>query len=326
MLTNWYVRRSRDRFWAGVGEDGVGTEAFDTLYTVLETYTRLAAPLLPLVTEQIWRGLTGGRSVHLADWPDAEEFPADDALVAAMDAVREATGSVLALRKQAGRRVRLPLANLTVVSADAAALAPFEGILRDELNVKSIDLVPLDESSAEAYGVTKRLSVNARAAGPRLGKTVQQAIQAARSGDWTLDGDAVVAGGIPLQPGEYELVLEAGGSGDGSNALALLADGGFVILETATTPELEAEGLARDVVRAVQEARKSAGLEVGDRIRLGLTLDGDGVIAASAHRDLIARETLAVELEIETSVDVSGAAAARPVGDGSSLLVDLEKL
>ena len=155
---------------------------------------------------------------------------------------------------------------------------------------------------------------------------MQQAIQAARSGDWSVDGDAVVAGGIPLEPGEYELVLEAGGSGDGSNALALLADGGFVILDTATTPELEAEGLARDVVRAVQEARKSAGLEVGDRIRLGLTLDGDGVIAASAHRDLIARETLAVELDIETSVDVSGAAAARPVGDGSSLLVELEKL
>ena len=108
--------------------------------------------------------------MHLADWPDAEEFPADDALVAAMDAVREITGAVLALRKQAGRRVRLPLANLTVVAADAAALAPFEGILRDELNVKSVDLVPLDESSAEAYGVTKRLSVNARAAGPRLGQ------------------------------------------------------------------------------------------------------------------------------------------------------------
>jgi len=278
------------------------------------------------VTEKIWRGLTGGRSVHLADWPDAAEFPADDALVAAMDAVREISGAALALRKQAGRRVRLPLASLTVVTADAAALSPFEGILRDELNVKSIELVTLDESSAEAYGVTKRLSVNARAAGPRLGKTVQQAIQAARAGDWSLDGDTVVAGGIPLEPAEYDLVLEAGGSGDGSNALALLGDGGFVILDTATTPELEAEGLARDVVRAVQEARKAAGLEVGDRIRLGLTLDGYGADAAGRHRELIARETLAAELDIETSVHVSGSAAARPVGDGSSLLVDLEKL
>ena len=89
VLTNWYVRRSRDRFWAGVGDDEAGRGAFDTLFTVLETLTRLAAPLLPLVTEKVWRGLTGGRSVHLADWPDADEFPADDALVAAMDAVRE---------------------------------------------------------------------------------------------------------------------------------------------------------------------------------------------------------------------------------------------
>lgn len=324
VLTNWYVRRSRDRFWQGVGEDGAGAEAFDTLYTVLETLARLAAPLLPLVTEQIWRGLTGGRSVHLEDWPDAAEFPADPDLVAAMDGVREVTGAVLALRKQAGRRVRLPLASLTVVTADAAALAPFEAILRDELNVKRVDLVALDESSATAYGVTKRLTVNARAAGPRLGKQVQQAIRAARSGDWSHDGETVVAGGIALEPGEYDLVLEAGGAGEGGNALGLLADGGFVILDVRTTPELEAEGLARDVVRAVQESRKAAGLEVGDRIRLELTLDPAGAAAAEAHRDLIARETLATEVRIAAG-DVSDD-GARAVGDGSRLLVAVAKV
>jgi isoleucyl-tRNA synthetase len=327
VLTNWYVRRSRDRFWAGVGDDdrtgGASREAFDTLYTVLETLTRLAAPLLPLVTDQIWRGLTGGRSVHLTDWPDAAEFPADHALVAAMDAVREISSSALALRKQSGRRVRLPLASLTVVTVDASALAPFEAILRDELNVKRVDLVTLDGDSAERFGVTKRLTVNARAAGPRLGKTVQQAIQAARSGDWSANGEGVVAGGIALQPGEYELVLEAGGA-DGERALGLLGDGGFVILDTATTPELEAEGLARDVVRAVQEARKAAGLEVGDRIRLALTLDAVGAAAAAAHRALIAGETLAVELDISTA-DVPDLDRVRQVGEGSRLLVDLEK-
>lgn len=324
VLTNWYVRRSRDRFWQGVDADGAGAEAFDTLYTVLETLTRLAAPLLPLVTEQVWRGLTGGRSVHLEDWPDASEFPADPELVAAMDAVREVTGAVLALRKQAGRRVRLPLAQLTVVTADAAALAPFEAILRDELNVKRVDLVALDASSAAAYGVTKRLTVNARAAGPRLGKQVQQAIQAARSGDWSLDGETVVAGGIALEPGEYDLVLEAAGAGEGGSALGLLADGGFVILDVQTTPELEAEGLARDVVRAVQESRKAAGLEVGDRIRLELTLDAAGVAAAESHRELIARETLATEVRIAEG-DVSGD-GARPVGEGSKLVVAVAKV
>jgi isoleucyl-tRNA synthetase len=324
VLTNWYVRRSRDRFWQGVGEDGAGAEAFDTLYTVLETLARLTAPLLPLVTEQIWRGLTGGRSVHLEDWPDAAEFPADPELVAAMDGVREVTGAVLALRKQAGRRVRLPLASLTVVTADAAALAPFEAILRDELNVKRVDLVALDESSGAAYGVTKRLTVNARTAGPRLGRQVQQAIQAARSGDWSLDGETVVAGGIALQPGEYDLVLEAGGAGEGGNALGLLGDGGFVILDVRTTPELEAEGLARDVVRAVQESRKAAGLDVGDRIRLELTLDPTGAAAAEAHRDLIARETLATEVRIAAG-DVTGD-GARAVGDGSRLLVAVARI
>lgn len=324
VLTNWYVRRSRDRFWAGVADGADSSEAFDTLYTVLETFTRLAAPLLPLTTEQVWRGLTGGRSVHLTDWPEADRFPADEPLVAAMDAVREISGSVLALRKQAGRRVRLPLASLTVVTTDAAALAPFEGILRDELNVKSVSLVELDASSAETYGVTKRLSVNARAAGPRLGKTVQQAIQAARSGDWRLDGDTVVAGGIALEPGEYDLVLEAGGAGEGSRALALLGDGGFAILDTETTPELEAEGVARDLVRAVQEARKGAGLEVGDRIALTLSLDAPSLEAARAHHDLITGETLAVSLGL-VELDGDAAAALAPLAGGTKVSIGLEQ-
>jgi isoleucyl-tRNA synthetase len=244
--------------------------------------------------------------------------------VAAMDSVREISSAALALRKQSGRRVRLPLARLTVVTTDAAALVPFESILRDELNVKAVDLVTLDGSSAETYGVTKRLTVNARAAGPRLGKTVQQAIQAARSGDWTLDGDTVVAGGIALEAGEYDLVLEAGGSGDGSSALGLLGDGGFVILDTATTAELEAEGLARDVVRAVQEARKAAGLAVGDRIRLALTLDAEGAEAARRHRELIAGETLAVEFDVATSAETGASDDAKPVGEASALLIELE--
>ncbi|UOQ89083.1 isoleucine--tRNA ligase [Agromyces endophyticus] len=323
VLTNWYVRRSRDRFWQGVGADGSGREAFDTLYTVLETLTRLAAPLLPLVSEQVWRGLTGGRSVHLTDWPEASEFPADPALVAAMDAVREISSTALSLRKQAGRRVRLPLATLTVVSGDAAALTPFEAILRDELNVKGVELVQLDEHSAEAYGVTKRLTVNARAAGPRLGKQVQQVIQAARSGDWSLDGETVVAGGVALEPAEYDLVLEAG-SGDGERALGLLGDGGFVILDTATTPELEAEGLARDVVRAVQEARKSAGLEVGDRIALTLTLDSAGRAAATVHRELIVGETLATTLELR-DLDGGDADATQALAGGTKVHIGLEK-
>ncbi|UAJ81255.1 isoleucine--tRNA ligase [Leifsonia sp. ZF2019] len=301
VLTNWYVRRSRDRFWTGVGEDGSGAEAFDTLYTVLETLTRVAAPLLPLVTERIWKGLTGGRSVHLTDWPEAAEFPADDALVDAMDRIRAISSTTLSLRKQAGLRVRLPLASLTVVVENSAALQPFEAILRDELNVKAVELVELHDDSATAYGITRRLTVNARAAGPRLGKQVQQVIGAARAGDWSEQDGVVTVGGILLVEGEYELVLEtAQTDGDATSALALLPGGGFVLLDTRTTPELEAEGLARDVIRAVQDTRKAAGLDVSDRIRLVLTFDHEGDVRAldlAADVD-IATETLALELVV----------------------------
>ena len=301
VLTNWYVRRSRDRFWEGVTADGANAEAFDTLFTVLETVLRVAAPLLPLVSENIWQGLTGGRSVHLTDWPSAEEFPADDTLVAVMDRVREISSSALALRKMHNLRVRLPLSALTVVGPDAAALAPFEAILRDELNVKAVEFVVEQPTSAADYGITRRLVVNARAAGPRLGKDVQLAIQAARGGDWFETGGVVTAGGLRLEPGEYELVLETAGDA-ASRALALLPSGGFVLLETATTPQLEAEGAARDLIRAVQDARKAAGLDVSDRIALALTLDPAGAAAARAYESLIAGETLAVSVAIREGV------------------------
>ncbi|GAA4192440.1 isoleucine--tRNA ligase [Gryllotalpicola kribbensis] len=307
VLTNWYVRRSRDRFWVGVTEDGENADAFDTLFTVLETLCRLASPLLPLVTEHIWQGLTGGRSVHLEDWPDAAELPADHELVAAMDAVRQIASTGLSLRKANGLRVRLPLAQLTVVVPDASRLSAFDGILRDELNVKAVAFVAETETSADDYGITRRLSVNARAAGPRLGKQVQDAIKAARGGDWSESDGVVTAGGIALEPGEYELVLEVAQKGDGSEALALLPGGGFVLLDTYVTPELAAEGAARDLIRNVQDARKAAGLDVSDRIRLQLTLDEASAAAARTHAELIAAETLAVDFDVavgEPSIDV----------------------
>src|SRR5262249_34376967 len=131
-LTNWYVRRSRDRFWAG------DRDAFDTLYTVLETLSRVMAPLAPFVTEEIWRGLTGQRSVHLTDWPTADEFPADPTLVSTMDNVRDVSSAALSLRKANGLRVRLPLPSLTVATARADALRPFADIVADEVNVKEV--------------------------------------------------------------------------------------------------------------------------------------------------------------------------------------------
>jgi isoleucyl-tRNA synthetase len=291
-LSNWYIRRSRERFWAG------DQQALDTLYTVLEVVCRVTAPLLPLTTEEVWRGLTGGRSVHLTDWPDAAELPADDALVAAMDQVREVCSATSALRKAGSLRNRLPLATLTVVVDDPAALAGFEGIVADEVNVKAVRLLAADSDEAASYGVERRLTVNARVAGPRLGKGVQLAIKGSKSGDWSVaDDGTVTSGGLALVEGEYTLDTVAG-SADADTATGVLPGGGFVVLDTAVTPELAAEGMARDLVRQVQQARRDAGLDVSDRI--SLTVAGSAAVqeAARTHEQMVTNETLATSYDV----------------------------
>jgi isoleucyl-tRNA synthetase len=318
VLTNWYVRRSRDRFW-----DGTDRDAFDTLFTVLETLTRVAAPLAPLVTEEVWKGLTGGRSVHLEDFPDAAAFPADDALVAAMDRVRDVASKGLALRKATGKRVRLPLASITVVTADAAELEPYADILRDELNVKQVALEAQQEESLAAYGIERKLTVNARVAGPRIGKLVQQVIPAAKRGEWTATADGVTVGGIDLVAGEFSLDLTVA---DAATAVAFLDEGGFVVLDTVTTPELDAEGLARDVVRAVQQARKDAGLDVGDRISLRLEADPAAQDAIGEHHGLIAAETLSTALETVAASLTNETPGAIGVGDGAFVRVEVTRI
>jgi isoleucyl-tRNA synthetase len=308
VLTNWYVRTQRDRFW---GEDA---DAFDTLYTVLETLCRVAAPLAPLLTEEIWRGLTGGRSVHLADWPLIDALPVEDALVAAMDEVRAVVSTALSLRKANKQRVRQPLASLTVAVADPSALEPDKALLATELNVKQIELIRDDEAAAARFGIVERLSVNARAAGPRLGRGVQAAIQAAKAGAWRREDGSVVVetadGDVPLLEAEYELVTVVAPSGEAlettvSLAASVLPGGGFAVLDLTLTPELEAEGYARDVIRDVQDDRKAAGLDVADRIALTLNIPSDSVVAVETHRELIATETLATSVSV---VDSAGAA------------------
>ncbi|OFI39568.1 isoleucine--tRNA ligase [Arthrobacter sp. SW1] len=293
MLTNWYVRRSRQRFF------DENTDAFDALYTALEAVCRVSASLLPLVTEEIWRGLTGGRSVHLADWPDAALFPANPELVAAMDRVQQVCSTGSSLRKAAKLRVRLPLQELTVVAPGAAALEGFAAVVADELNLRSVRVLDAAEASPEEFGIEQKLVVNARAAGPRLGKNVQQAIKGSKSGDWSVsDAGVVTAGGLELEPQEYTLETVVAETADGGSvSVAMLPGGGFVVLNTEVTPELEAEGLARDMVRAIQQARKDAGLNVSDRIRTTVTAGQDIVDALKANADLVKGETLSLELE-----------------------------
>jgi isoleucyl-tRNA synthetase len=296
VLTNWYVRRSRDRFWDG------DVDAVDTLHTVLEVTARVAAPLLPLTMEVVWKGLTGGRSVHLADWPARDELPHDDALVAAMDRVRQVASSALSLRKARKLRVRLPLARLTVAAADAAVLEPFADILRDEVNVREVVLT----DDVASYGRFE-VAVNARACGPRLGGDTQKVIKAVKAGDWTSNPDGTVtAGGIQLLEGEFTEKLV---SADPASTSALPGNTGLVVLDTEVTPELAAEGTARDVVRAVQQARRDAGLDVSDRI--DLVLDGPEPVldAVRTHEKFLSGEVLATS--------VSYAAVPEPTSTGS---------
>ncbi len=281
-LTNWYVRRSRDRFWEG---DEAG---FATLATALKTATEVAAPLLPMVAEDIWRGLTGGRSVHLADWPDADDLPADHALVKAMDAVREIASVGLFMRKARKLRVRLPLAKVTVATGHAERLAPFADLLKDELNVKAVEF----DSDVSAYSKSD-LKLVPRVLGPRLGKDVQRVIKAVKTGDWSVEDGTVTAGGVALEDGEYELTMVAV---DAEHTEALPNGAGVIVLDTEVTPELAAEGLARDVVRVIQQARKDADLDVSDRVSVVVDAVGDVQAAIEAHRGFVQAETLALEL------------------------------
>ncbi|MEV6903547.1 isoleucine--tRNA ligase [Amycolatopsis sp. NPDC051372] len=308
VLTNWYVRRSRDRFWAG------DQDAIDTLHTVLEVTSRVVAPLLPLTTETVWRGLTGGRSVHLTDWPSSLDLPADAALVTAMDRVRQVASTALSLRKANKLRVRLPLAKLLVAAEDVEALREFTDILRDEVNVKSVELT----TDVAAHG-SFEVAVNARAAGPRLGKDVQKVIKAVKAGDWTTNpGGVVVAAGVELLEGEYERRLVAK---DGGAAAELPGGSGLVQLDTEVTADLADEGIARDLVRVVQQARREAGLDVSDRVALTIDPPDEVVAAVRKFEEFVASETLA------TSVTYGDAPEGfeGTVGDGVKVRVAVEK-
>ena len=328
VLTNWYIRRSRDRFWDSDNAMSASTQqAFDTLFTALEVLTRTVAPLLPLTTEEIWRGLTGGRSVHLQDWPDARTLPADPALVRAMDRAREVCSAALGLRKAGGLRARLPLARLTVVTDAPHTLSDFSAIIADEVNVREVVLRDLAGASESDFGVSQRVTVNARAAGPRLGKAVQVAIKGAKTGDWSIAADGTVtSGGIALHEGEYAVETVVAAAADGAErAVTLLPGGGFVVLDTAVTPELAAEGVANDLIRAVQQARRDAGLHVSDRITLSVSAEGEVVAALEVHEARIAEATLA---ERVVRVEPAHAASMTPVtlGDGLTAVVSVAKV
>jgi len=313
-LNNWYIRRSRPRFWASEASADKQA-AYDTLFTCLCALMRVASPLVPFLSDEIYRGLTG-KSVHLADWPDANALPADAALVADMDRVRDACSTALAMRRAQNVRVRQPLASLTIAGPNAARLAAFTSLIEDEVNVKRV----IAEPAIEAFA-SFQLAVNARALGPRLGQEMKTVLAAAKAGKWERSADgSVTVGGQRLTGDEFTLRLVPK---PGVACQALASGEMIVVLDFALTRELEQEGVARDLVRAIQQARRDAGLAVSDRIRLALGLPDAQREAARAFSAYIAENVLAVEIDLDGRLDVTGMHVSEAALDDGAVRLSL---
>ena len=298
VLNNWYIRRNKERFW-NEASDSVDQAAFDTLYTVLVTMCKAAAPLLPYTLEEIYSGLVGGESVHLADFPTVDALPEAGELIADMDRVRDACNVALSIRSTENQRVRQPLAKLTLIAPKGTIsdFAPYLPTIMGEVNVKDAELKEVENISDYA---DYNLKLNNKVLGKRLPAKMKQIIPASKQGKWELKEGELVIEGETLLPEEYDLQLQPKDGVKG--AAPLSTNDALVVLDLDITPELAAEGLARDFVRMVQEARKNADLHVSNRIALQVEASGTVSDAIAANKDYISDQTLATSLEL-TEVD-----------------------
>ncbi len=275
VLNNWYIRRSRARFWDE--EQG----AFNTLYTVLTTVCRVMAPFAPFISEYIYKNLTGDESVHLTYFPTAQNY--DKQIVTDMRHVQSIVSVGKQLREQYKLRNRLPLAKLTVAGAGNVAYAD---IIRDELNVKDVDFTSDIDTVADkfVYLITPKI-------GTRLGGALREIIPAVKGGNYEIAGDNLIAAGHNLNADEFELRLNIKPNVSGA---ALPDNTAVVILDTQLSDALIAEGLANDALRFIQDTRKTIGLDVSDRVNL--TFDADDTLAAAidAHMPRIMADALIV--------------------------------
>jgi isoleucyl-tRNA synthetase len=206
-----------------------------------------------------------------------------------MDLVREVCSAAHSIRKANGRRARLPLSGLTVAAPDAASLDAYRDLIADEVNVRSVTLTADEDRFA-----SRQLTVVFKVAAPRLGAATPTTAAAAKKGDWELlEGGRARVGDSILEPGEFEMRVQPL---DPATTRSLPGHAGLVVLDTTLTEDLVREGLARDLVRAVQQRRREIGLDVSDRIRLELAGDSDALTAVKEHRDWIAEQVLALEI------------------------------
>lgn len=273
VLNNWYIRRSRERFW---DED---QDAFDTLYYVLTNLCRALAPFAPFVSDYIYRNLTGGDSVHLQSFPVAVDY--DKQIVSDMRRVQMVVSVGKQLREQYKLRNRLPLNTLTVAGTDLSA---YTDIIRDELNVKSVEFTAsyVDVADAFVYLITPKI-------GARLGGALRDIIPAVKRGEYTISGDTLVVGEYTLNADEFENRLTVR---DGVTGAALPDNTAVVVLDTEINSELIAEGLANDALRFIQDTRKTIGLDVSDRINLTYSAAPALAAAIEQHRARIMRDAL----------------------------------
>jgi isoleucyl-tRNA synthetase len=299
-LSNWYVRRSRRRFWEGPGTPD-GAAAFATLHECLETLTRLMAPVTPFLTDYVWdvlRADDAADSVHLASWPAADAGIIDEALSAQMALARRVVELGRSARAAAVVRVRQPLARALVGAPGFADLpADLRAQVAEELNVHELDSLAAVGEDLVDYTVKP----NYRALGGRFGKgtpavaaAIEAADAAALAAELSSQAKATVeVDGVAVSLGPEDVIVT---QVPRSGWAVASGAGETVALEIAITPELRREGLAREVVRLVQDARKGDGLDVSDRISLHWsTADPDLAAALTEHGPMISAEVLAVD-------------------------------
>ncbi len=320
-LSNWYVRRSRARFWGNSDAEDMQA-AFRTLHDALVTVALLAAPVVPFTADWLHRALTG-ESAHLSAMPEVRGH-IDPELEADMDAARTLVSLGRAAREEVRIRVRQPLRRILAVLPQGRTLSgPLLDLVRDELNVKEVEFL---ESADDLVRLEAR--PNYRALGPRFGKRTndaarairalgQEALAAYRAGkpvSVTLDDETV-----PLQEGDLEVVQHAAGD------LVVKGEGAVTVaLDPTLDDQLRAEGLARELVNRVQRLRKDVGLEITDRIRLGIAGPQELLAAARAHQDFIAGETLALEVHLGDGLENGAFAHERQVDiDGAPVRIAL---
>ncbi|WP_316353838.1 isoleucine--tRNA ligase [Candidatus Trichorickettsia mobilis] len=263
VLNNWYIRRSRYRFWKSE-RDQDKIDAYNTLYTCLEVMCRAISSLLPLITEEIYLGLTGGvergESVHLTDFPQLDQLITDENLMMQMDKVQDICSSALFIRNLENIRTRQPLKSLTIITDGAGSLTEFDELIKDEINVKTI----IHRQDLDQYA-TKKLSINFPMLGKRLPHKMKDIIAASKSNIWVIKDKQLEVAGELLNPEEFAIILVPKAA---FGAKALADNSGLVILDLEISAELQAEGTARDLIRIIQQARKEAGFEISDRVYL----------------------------------------------------------